>query len=60
MRQKAVVELIEPKAGELILDIGCGSARDFVVFANTGAICIGIDFSSGMLSQGREAINKER
>lgn len=58
MRQKAVVELIEPKAGELILDIGCGSARDLVVFANTGAICIGIDFSSGMLSQGREAINK--
>ena len=60
MRQKAVVELIEPKAGELILDIGCGSARDFVVFANTGAICIGIDFSNGMLSRGREAINKER
>lgn len=58
MRQKAVVELIEPKEGELMLDIGCGSARDLIVFANSGAICVGIDFSSGMLSQGREVINK--
>lgn len=58
VRQKAVVELIEPKERELILDIGCGSARDLIVFANSGAICVGIDFSSGMLSLGREAINK--
>jgi len=58
MRQKAIMELLEPNEGELILDIGCGSARDLKVFADSGAICVGIDFSSGMLSQGREAINK--
>lgn len=58
MRQKAVVELIEPKERELILDIGCGSARDLIVFANTGAICVGIDFSCGMLSRGKETINR--
>lgn len=58
MRQRAVVELLNPAKDDLILDVGCGNARDLIVFAMKSVKCIGIDFSSGMTKEGRKDINK--
>lgn len=58
MRQKAVIELLDPHPGELILDVGCGNARDIMLFAQRGAIPVGADFSNGMIRQGKEAIDR--
>ena len=58
MRQRAVTELLNPSKGELILDVGCGNARDVIVFANNGAKTVGVDFSSGMIKEGKKDINK--
>lgn len=58
MRQRAVMELLSPSENELILDIGCGNARDLIVFANHDSTCIGIDFSGGMIKEGKKEIDK--
>jgi ubiquinone/menaquinone biosynthesis C-methylase UbiE len=57
MRQRAVMELLAPSPGELILDIGCGNARDIILFVQKGTNCVGMDFSRGMLKEGKEDIN---
>jgi len=56
-RQKAVIEMLIPTKGELILDVGCGNGRDIIIFANNSAFCVGIDFSSGMIKEGKKAID---
>jgi len=58
MRQRAVVELLNPTKSELILDVGCGNARDIIVFGSSGAESIGIDLSTGMIKEGRKDIAK--
>ena len=49
MRQRAVMELLAPALGELILDVGCGNARDIIPFAQKGATCVGVDFSNDII-----------
>ena len=56
MRQRAVIQLLNPSKGELILDVGCGNARDVIVFENRGAKSVGVDFSSGMIKEGKKDI----
>lgn len=58
MRQRAVMELLNPCCGELVLDVGCGNARDVIPFARKGAICVGVDFSIGMLREGKKDIDQ--
>lgn len=58
MRQRSVVELLNPTKGELILDVGCGNVRDLIIVANNGAKTVGIDLSSGMIKEGKKDINK--
>lgn len=58
MRQRAVVELLNLKKDDLILEVGCGNARDVLVFAMKGVKCIGIDFSCGMIKEGKKDIDK--
>lgn len=52
--RKRVVRLVEPKAGELILDLAAGTGTSSVPFATAGATVIPCDFSIGMLEVGRE------
>lgn len=55
MRQFAVVQLLNPKKQENILDVGCGNLRDYITLANKGAKVWGIDISLGMLIEGKKS-----
>ena len=48
-----VLELLAPRQGELILDIGCGTGRLTAKIAATGARAIGLDSSPAMIAQAR-------
>ena len=48
-------ERAEPLAGKTVLDIGCGSGRYAVEFANRGAArIVGVDYAPGMLALARD------
>ncbi|MFD0710828.1 methyltransferase domain-containing protein [Paenibacillus sp. GCM10027626] len=51
---KGVVELLQPKAGETILDLGCGTGDLSVEIAKSGAKVVGMDLSKEMIEQARE------
>lgn len=52
--RKRVVRLVDPKPGELILDLAAGTGTSSVPFAAAGAAVVPCDFSIGMLEVGRE------
>jgi demethylmenaquinone methyltransferase/2-methoxy-6-polyprenyl-1,4-benzoquinol methylase len=49
----AVVQAIDPKAGERVLDLAAGTGTSSVPFAKAGAFVVPTDFSLGMLTEGR-------
>ena len=49
-----VVELLNPKEGEKILDIGCGDAVLSLTIENCGSDVVGIDLSENMVSKAIE------
>ena len=49
-----LVELLDPKAGERILDVGCGTGHLTARIAASGALTCGIDQSPEMIRQARE------
>lgn len=49
-----LVDVLEPKPGERILDIGCGSGDLAARIAETGATVIGIDASPEMIAAARD------
>jgi trans-aconitate 2-methyltransferase len=50
-----VVSLLEPKAGERILDLGCGTGHLAAQIAESGAIVTGVDRSAEMVAAARDA-----
>lgn len=44
---------VEAKPGDRILDLAAGTAVSTVEFASSGAWCVAVDFSIGMLSRGQ-------
>ena len=52
--RRAVVAAVDPKPGELILDLAAGTGTSSVPFADAGAHVIPTDFSLGMLRVGRQ------
>jgi len=59
MRQEILLELLRIKGGELVLDAGCGNARDILRVAAEGAECIGVDISGGMIQEGYKKIKRK-
>lgn len=53
-----VIELLEPKKGERILDLGCGTGHLTAKIAESGAQVVGLDPSERMLAQARDAYPK--
>jgi len=53
-----VVELLEPKAGESIVDLGCGTGQLAAKIAAAGASVVGIDSSPTMIGQARQNFPK--
>jgi trans-aconitate methyltransferase len=49
-----LLDLLEAKSGELILDLGCGTGHLTAQIAATGANVVGIDKSPDMIQQARE------
>ena len=56
VRSGAVLARLRPIAGETILDIGCGNARDMIRILEAGARIVGIDLSEGMIDQARREL----
>ncbi len=50
---KAVFDLLAPRKGERIVDLGCGSGQLTAAIAEAGATVIGLDSSSEMLAAAR-------
>src|SRR5436190_18459317 len=51
----SLVELLAPKPGERILDLGCGTGHLTAAIAEAGASVVGLDQSPEMLEQARSA-----
>jgi len=57
---EGLVELLDPKPGERILDLGCGSGQLTAKIAEAGARVIGIDLSPDMIAQARANYPEDR
>jgi len=57
---EAVLESVNPRPGELILDIGCGRCIDGVAFSRYGAIVIGVEPSPVMIGHAANYISENR
>ena len=53
--RKRVVDLVDPKPGELVLDLAAGTGTSSQPFADAGATVVPCDFSMGMLEVGKQA-----
>jgi trans-aconitate methyltransferase len=51
----SLVELLTPRPGERILDLGCGTGHLTAAIANSGAAVVGLDHWADMLEQARAA-----
>src|SRR5258708_29198466 len=52
---KGVISLLEPKPGETILDLGCGTGHPAKSIADAGAKVVGMDSSASMVEAARTA-----
>lgn len=56
VRSQMVISIVDPQANELILDVGCGNARDLIHLSRTGCKCVGTDLSSNMIEEARKEL----
>ena len=54
VERKNLLKLINPKKGDLVLDVGCGTGRFSLLFKRRGCKVVGLDFSEGMLKFSKE------
>lgn len=50
----SLVDLLRPRAGERILDLGCGTGHLTAKIAESGATVVGLDSSTSMIAQARQ------
>ena len=49
----ATVRAVDPQAGERILDIAAGTGTSSIALTKTGATVVAVDFSAGMIAEGK-------
>ncbi len=49
----ATVRAVDPRSGERILDVAAGTGTSSAALARTGATVVALDFSAGMVEEGR-------
>ena len=49
----ATVRAVDPRAGERILDVAAGTGTSSAALARNGATVVALDFSAGMIAEGR-------
>jgi trans-aconitate methyltransferase len=49
-----LVELLDPRPGERVLDLGCGTGRLTAALAEAGAEAVGVDADPAMIARARE------
>jgi demethylmenaquinone methyltransferase/2-methoxy-6-polyprenyl-1,4-benzoquinol methylase len=54
----AMVRAVAPEAGERILDVAAGTGTSSAALARTGARVVALDFSAGMVAEGRRKHKK--
>ena len=52
----ATTRTVAPKPGERILDVGAGTGTSSASLAKSGASVVAVDFSPGMIAEGRVAV----
>jgi demethylmenaquinone methyltransferase / 2-methoxy-6-polyprenyl-1,4-benzoquinol methylase len=50
----ATVKAVAPQSGERILDVAAGTGTSSIALSKTGATVIAVDFSAGMVAEGRK------
>ena len=58
LQQRLLLELIEPRPGETLLEVGCGTGETLRVLADLGARATGVDRSAGMLAVARRKLGR--
>lgn len=58
-QRRLFLTLARPKAGELLLDVGCGTGRYLVWLASLGIVPVGVDISQDMLSVAQHRLRAE-
>jgi 2-polyprenyl-3-methyl-5-hydroxy-6-metoxy-1,4-benzoquinol methylase len=53
-RLDLTLSVLEPLEGKFVLDVGCGSGRYCVAFAERGARVVGVDFAPRMIELAKE------
>jgi ubiquinone/menaquinone biosynthesis C-methylase UbiE len=53
---QATFDMVDPRPGERILDVGCGRAMDIVNMSKSGAVLIGLEPSFVMISHARDSL----
>ena len=56
--RSAMVRAVAPQAGERILDVAAGTGTSSAALARSGAEVIALDFSAGMVAEGRRKHKK--
>lgn len=52
-RQRVVFEFLKPVVGEKALDVGCGTAKDILVFGKRGIFGVGVDLNTEMIREAK-------
>jgi len=52
--RRAVLDAVDPKPGEVVLDLAAGTGTSSLPFVHAGARVVSVDMSLGMLSEGRK------
>jgi ubiquinone/menaquinone biosynthesis C-methylase UbiE len=57
--ERLMLELLQPKPGQTLLDIGCGTGRHLLLFKNLGLKVTGADTSPLMLDEAKKKVDEK-